>query len=355
MITTIKLRLRDRHSADLSRQSRTVNYVWNFVNETQRESVRRYRLGTSGKFLSKYDYAKLCYGTGKELSVASGTIEEITRQYETSRRTHKKPWLRWRGRKSLGWVPFRGRQIRFDGEQFIFARRKYRPMHLRDLLTPETKVLTGSFNSDARGRWYINVTVEIPDDTYPRAPDVPVGVDLGLKDLATLSTGSKVYNQKPYREREEGLARAQRARKRKRVRAIHAKIANSRKDALHKASTEIARNHSLIFVGDVSSKQLARTRMAKSVLDAGWYDFKSMLAYKAIRHGGRMVEVDERYTTQGCSHCGLVGGPRGAKDLGIREWTCSGCGVHHDRDVNAARNILRVGTDTLEGGASNQS
>lgn len=346
---TIKLRLRDKHAKELCRQARAVNFVWNYCNETQRHSVRRYRCGENTRFLSHFDLGKLTAGTSTDLALSSTTIKAVCKQYAQSRSQHKKPWLRWRGKKSLGWVPYEGRVIRFDGTHFVFRKIKYQPFHLRDELTPETKLRDGSFSQDRRGRWYINCVIEIPAAAIV-APDVAVGIDLGLKDLATLSTGEKVANHRRYRQLEAQLAVAQRARKKKRVRAIHARIANGRKDDLHKASLEIAKKYRTIFVGDVSSSKLARTKLAKSVLDAGWYDFKQMLSYKALMYGGRVIEVDERYTSRGCSGCGALSGPKGPKDLGVREWTCSECGETHDRDVNAARNILRVGQDTLEGG-----
>ena len=181
-----------------------------------------------------------------------------------------------------------------------------------------------------------------------------VGIDLGLKELATLSTGEKIAAPRFYRRSEEAR-HAQRARKTKRARAIHAKIANRRKDFLHKASTKLAKEYGLIVVGDVSPSKLAQTNMAKSVLDAGWSRFRDMLSWKLrLRSGGMLLEVSEHYTSQICSECGRLPSsrPRGIAGLGIREWTCDDCGTVHDRDVNAARNILRIGLDALAEGAS---
>ena len=101
----------------------------------------------------------------------------------------------------------------------------------------------------------------------------------------------------------------------------------------------------------VSPSKLAKTTMAKSVLDAGWADFKTMLGYKAIRHGSRFLEVSEAYSSQACSDCGSIGGPRGLKGLAIRGWTCAECGSEHDRDVNGACNILARGLASLVEGA----
>ena len=155
------------------------------------------------------------------------------------------------------------------------------------------------------------------------------------------------------RRTESRIGVAQRANKKRQARALHAKVRNQRKDHLHKASAALAREYGLIVVGDVSPSKLAKTRMAKSVLDAGWSDFKKMLSYKAIRHGGKVIEVSEAYTSQTCSTCGALpeGRPRGIAGLEIRQWECGGCGAVHDRDVNAALNIARLGQQSLAEGA----
>ena len=103
----------------------------------------------------------------------------------------------------------------------------------------------------------------------------------------------------------------------------------------------------MIVVGDVGSARLAKTNLAKSVNDAGWALFKTLLSYKAIARKVVYREVSERLSTQTCSGCGAIGGPKGREGLGVREWVCGECGVVHDRDVNAALNILRMGHHTL--------
>jgi IS605 OrfB family transposase len=136
------------------------------------------------------------------------------------------------------------------------------------------------------------------------------------------------------------------------VRNIHAKVKNKRKDALHKFTTELVKNNAFIAVGDVSSEWAAKTTVAKSALDAGWGIFRSMIKYKSHLAGVDYMDVPERYTTQTCSSCGVISdtSPKGRTGLGIREWTCSSCGTTHDRDVNAARNILAAGHCRLAGG-----
>lgn len=155
-----------------------------------------------------------------------------------------------------------------------------------------------------------------------------------------------------YRAHEQKLATAQRARKKRRVKALHAQIRNQRKDALHKLSTALVQQNAAIFVGDVASAKLVKTKMAKSTLDAGWSMFKTMLKYKSHRAGTVFEVVNEAYSTQTCSCCGTIppSSPKGRVGLGIREWACSECATVHDRDVNAARNILAAGHRRLAAG-----
>lgn len=323
-----------------------VNYVWNFCNETQKKAAQAQR-----RWLTVVDLKRLTAGSSKFLDIHSHTIQHICTFYDRCRATHKKAWLRWRSRKSLGWVPFSTNHVEFDGSAFVFRGVRYESMHLRDLLKPGMRFGAGSFNADAKGRWYINLTTQV--DCGSPKPENAVGIDLVLKTLATLSTGAKIEMPRFYRESEKALATAQRARKTKRARAIHAKAASRRKDFLHKASKALCVEYGTIIVGDVSPLKLAKTRMAKSVSDAGWADFKNMLSYKAIRHGGRMLEVSEAYSSQVCSACGSLPAsrPQGIAGLSKREWRCDDCDTLHDRDVNAARNILGVGLDTLVAGA----
>ena len=142
---------------------------------------------------------------------------------------------------------------------------------------------------------------------------------------------------------------AQRAHKKRRVTAIHAKIANCRNDWAHKTSTAIVQRAKLIAVGNVSPSKLAKTSMAKSVLDAGWSQLRTMLAYKAIRLGVDYCDVNESGSSLTCSACLAKSGPRGLSQLGVRVWCCSSCGVVHDRDTNASQNILRRGRATPSG------
>jgi putative transposase len=179
-----------------------------------------------------------------------------------------------------------------------------------------------------------------------------LGIDLGLKQFAGFSDDAldNVEAQRFYRTLEPALAHAQRANKRQWVKAIHAKIAHRRKDFQHKLSTDLVNRYGAIFIGNVNAAALARTTQAKSVLDAGWSAFRTMLRYKCADAGVGFDEVDEAFSTQTCSVCHSRTGPQGLEGLRIREWTCSACGTTHDRDRNAARNILAAGRRRLAAG-----
>ena len=337
---TLRLRLKDKHAGFLLEQAREVNFVWNYCNELSHKILQR-----EGRFCSSADLDKLTAGATKAgLSLHSQTVQAISKELVTRRKQFKRAKLRWRvsggSRRSLGWIPFKASAIRYKGGQVWYAGR---PLSLWDSYGLAGYELgTGSFSEDSRGRWYLNVTVKVakPDASKGGAS---VGIDLGLKDFLATSDGVKVEAERFYRDMEDQLAVAQRANKKQRVKAIHAKIANRRKDALHKLSTQLVNEYGAIFIGSVNASGLAKTRMAKSVLDAGWSAFRTMLRYKCDDAGVWFEEVDEAYSTQTCSCCGSLTGPKGVAGLGIRGWQCSVCGAEHDRDVNAARNILQTG------------
>ena len=322
----------------LNKQARAVSYVFNFCNDTQKHALKWCKRWPTG-----FDLNKLTAGSSKELGLHSGTVNAVCEQYAKSRSQKKRPYLRYRGKKSLGWVPLKGRNVKETPNGFHFHGREFRVFKSRDLPVG-AKIKDGTnFSRDSRGNWFLNIVIEV-DAVAPgaRQPIKGVGIDLGLKDFATLSTGEKIEAQRIYRDAEKALAVAQRAGKKRRVSAIHAQIANRRNDFHHKLSTRIVREFDYIAVGNVNAAGLAKTSMAKSVLDAGWSSFRTQLAYKAVKHGAWFEEVNEAFSTQTCSDCGALpdSRPKGIAGLGIRSWTCSECGCVHDRDVNAAKNIL---------------
>lgn len=335
---TLKVRVKDKHAAELSRMARGVNFVWNYLNELSSRAIRE-----KGLFLSAYDMHPYTKGAGRELGLHSQTLQCIAAEYATRRKQFKKSRLSWRKsggvRRSLGWIPVNTGAAKWKKGQ-VFHNGSYFKIWDSYGLS-NYKFRSASFNEDARGRWYFNVVVDA--DIKPSFGQGAVGIDLGLKDIATCSNGEKLENSRFYRRMEDKLAIAQRARNKQRVKAIHAKIKNRRKDAQHKFSRKLVNQYGEIVVGDVSSTKLAKTKMAKSVYDAGWSQLKTMLEYKCAHAGIVFKVVNEAYTTRTCSSCGSLSGPQGVNGLRIRDWECMECGVVHDRDINAARNILSLG------------
>ena len=312
-----------------------VNFCWNFCNQSNIERWSKFR-----KTFSDFDLNKLTAGCAKDLGLHSQSVQAVCEEYAKARKQFKKVKLNWRSRKrSLGWIPFKASGVKVEGDTITYGGRKFKFWLSRPM---DGKIRFGSFAQDSKGHWFVNLVVESKPETRPTTGK-EVGCDLGLKTLATLSDGVELSRENLTRTFEEQLAKAQRARKKKRVTAIHAKIKNKRKDWNHKATTRLVQEYDKIMVGNVSSKKLMKTRMAKSVADAGWSDFKLMLVYKAISLGVEVKEVNESWSTVTCSACSAKSGPRGLRELAVREWVCSNCGSVHNRDVNAAKNILRTG------------
>lgn len=344
-IKTLKVRVKDKHAPLLRQMAYGVNTVWNYINELSHRSIRE-----RGVFLSAFDMDRYTKGASKLLGLHSHTVQEVLREYATRRFQFRKARLNWRKssgtRRSLGWIPFKTGASSWKHGQVYHNGHFFKVWDSYGL--SQYQFRSGSFNEDSRGRWYFNVVVEV--DVKPSLGQDTIGIDLGLKDVATCSEGTKLENGRFYRNLEPKLAIAQRAGKKARVRAIHAKIANRRRDALHKFSRALVERCGTIIVGNVSPQKLAKTPMAKSVLDAGWGQLKMMLSYKCAHAGIVFKEVNEAYTTRACSSCGSLSGPQGVNGLRIREWTCCECGVTHDCDVNAARNILALGHERPAGG-----
>ncbi|MHA3048550.1 RNA-guided endonuclease InsQ/TnpB family protein [Acinetobacter sp. ANC 4639] len=346
---TLKLRIKDKHAKMLSEMASEVNFVWNYVNDLCFKHLQR-----TGQFFSAYDIAQYTKGASKECNLHSQTIQAITEELVTRRKQFKKAKLKWRvsnkksARRSLGWIPFKKVAIKYADGYVQYGKHEFKLWDSYGL--SKYNVKAGSFVEDSQGRWYVCLVVSVLK-THSRGTTL-IGMDLGLKDLATLSTGEKLQAPKIYRKYEHKLAIAQRASNKRRVRAIHAKIKNIRKNMLHQFSSKLVKEHAVIFVGNVNAKALTQTKLAKSVLDASWTTLRTMLKYKCENAGVWYEEVNEAYTTQTCSCCGSrCSSPKGRTGLGVREWQCMECGTLHDRDINSALNILALGHERLAGGS----
>ena len=212
------------------------------------------------------------------------------------------------------------------------------------------------------GRWYVTFTI----DTHAPEPLEPaghaVGVDLGVTDLAVTSDGEKIANPRHLARKARNLARYQRrlARCRKgsanrakaavKVARAHRKVRDARQDYLHRASTRLVRENDVIVIEDLNVSGMVRNRrLARAISDCGWGEFRRQLEYKCERYGRDLVVIDRWYpSSKTCSACGhLLAG----LSLGTRQWTCPSCGARHDRDLNAAKNILAAGQAVTACGA----
>ncbi|WP_149257514.1 RNA-guided endonuclease TnpB family protein [Actinomadura sp. K4S16] len=211
---------------------------------------------------------------------------------------------------------------------------------------------TVTVSRDGAGRWFVSLLCQ---DTIPAAPatENAVGVDAGITRLMALSTGEKIANPGHERRDRARLAKAQRelARKapgsanrdkaRRKVARVHARIADRRRDFLHKVSTRLVRENQTVVIEDLAVGNMLKNRsLARAISDAAWRELRSMLEYKCAWYGRELIVIDRWFpSTKLCGTCGTV---RETLPLDVREWTCE-CGAVHDRDVNAARNLLAAG------------
>ncbi len=338
-LITLKYRIKDSISRKkLIKMGYSINFVWNYCNETSFKYFSHKRV-----LLSGYELQKLTSGCSNELGLNSTSVQLTCEEYAIRQKQFKKNKLNWRkDNKSLGWIPFKSHGVQYISKGLIRYNKKYFKFWESQ---PIGKIKCGSFNQDVKGNWYINLVCEVEEKELHKTGK-EVGVDLGLKNTATYSDGTSFKGIKAYKNLESKLGKVQRAKKKKQINNIYLKIANQRKDSIHKETTRLVREFDTIVVGDVSSKKLVKTKMAKSTFDNSWGAYKTYLEYKTIRFGKVMKVVNESWTSKTCYVCNNIADFGGLSGLSIREWVCSKCLTVHDRDVNAAKNILRIGHDT---------
>lgn len=220
----------------------------------------------------------------------------------------------------------------------------------QDLIDPTTVTVS----RDPCGRWYVSLAVEVADLSPLPAAGAAVGVDLGIKAFAVTSGGEVIDNPRHAERRAANLARYQRrmarcqrgsnnrTKAKAKVARAHRKVAAARSDFLHRTSTHLVRYNDVIVIEDLTVKNMVRNRrLARSISDTGWGTFRRMLEYKAEQAGRRLVVIDRWYpSSKTCSACGYL---LAELSLRTRRWSCPGCGTRHDRDYNAAQNILAAG------------
>jgi putative transposase len=240
-------------------------------------------------------------------------------------------------------------------------------VRMREPLRFAGKIMSATISRVA-DKWFVSITVDTQDDSHlPQAENQGVvGVDLGISALATLSTGEKIAGPKPHKALLGRLRRLSRSLSRKqkgsanrkkaktKLARLHARIANIRQDALHKLTSDLTRRFHTIVIEDLNVRgMMANRHLARSIADMGFYEFRRQLEYKAAMRGGVVVVADHWFpSSKTCSACGTE---QEKMPLAIRQWTCPDCGSIHDRDVNAARNLLAHGLAAPSGSTASSA
>jgi putative transposase len=319
-VRTLRLKVKHEGYAWLNAAAIEINQVWNFSNATSCKAARPFT--GQPRCLSAFDLDKLTAGATECFEhIGSDTIQRVNAELATRRKQFKKAKLRWRvsvgSKRSLGWIPFKAVQLKRKGKSLRFSGKAFRVFE-RELLEG-TSWKSGCFAQDSFGDWWLCLPVA-REVRQTVAPKEAVGLDLGLKDTVATSDGDKLEAGHFYRSIEQRIANAQRRGHKRQAKRLHRTAARRRKDALHKFSRRIVSNYQTIKIGDVSSLKLVKTRMAKSVLDAGWGTLKTQLQYKGQQAGRSVIIVSERDSTRTCSSCKALTGPTGLDMLVVRTW-----------------------------------
>lgn len=357
-----RLRPTKAQAKHLYRMAGAKRFVFNWALAKRKDYYAEYGEGLSTKALSAELTAlkkvpDTAWLKGVDSQLLQQALKDVDRAFQNFfERRARYPRFKSRKRSQPSFrIPQR---VRVEGAKVYIPKVGW--VKLRQSQPVDCKTKSATFKRDTTGSWYVNLTAEfeMPDIPLPPAdPQKVIGIDLGLKDFAVLSTGERIAPPKHYRKLERRLAKAQRrlsrrqkgSKNRDKARAavakIHQKIRNQRNDFIHKLTTSVVRNHQGICIEDLSLKGMAKTKLAKSVLDAALGEFRRQLAYKTVWNRKHLVVID-RFFPSSKLHmaCGAL---NGALTLADRVWTCA-CGETVDRDLNAAQNIRAEGLRMME-------
>ena len=382
IIKRVKLRLypNKKQQNQLLQMFGNDRFVWNQMLGMAKE---RYKNNPSSHFVNEYGMNYLLKPLKQEYPFLqdsdSSSLQVVNHNLAQAFKTlfkHRGGYPRFKSRKSAK-QSYTGRS-----NCKIIAKRRIKLPKLGSIKSSKTgqldncKIKCYTISYDSTGRYYLSLQVETKINSLPETGAV-VGIDMGVADLAITSDGKKYksfnakwlekqvnnwqskyakrkhkalintrqwnHNHKDTKEELNDYHNWQQARM---IKARYqTKIANKRRDYLQKITTELVRDYDVIVIEDLKTKNLLHNHnLAKSISNASWYQFRAMLEYKCKWYGKQLIVVSPNYTSQICSECGYHSGP---KPLQIREWTCQKCGTHHDRDINAAVNILHKGLKAI--------
>lgn len=336
IVRLLKLKLSGGEQAKLEQWFVHLSSVWNW-------GIRKIELDAKDKvYHSKLEFQNLLSEHSKTLDIPSHTLQGMLIQAHNAwgrcfKRLSRRP--RFKGRRNpLNSIPFpdpirnpAGNKIRLP----LLGRVRF---HKQDL--PQGKIKCARIIRRTSG-WYLCLWIDAVHKFPVRKTDAAVGIDPGFSTLLTLSDGTRFENPRELRRGALRLGQAQRSGNRRLGGRLQERQSNRRRDRNHKISRKLIENYWTIFYSNDNFRGLAKLH-GKSVCEAGLGQLISMLAYKAVPAVRRVVPVSSRFTTMTCADCGALTGPSGLRQLEVRQWECA-CGAIHDRDLNAAMNILKVG------------
>lgn len=346
LIRTLKLQLNKSQTDRLEGWLWHLTGVWNFA-------VRKIELDArDGVYHSALDFQNLLAGHSSRLGIPSHVLQGILNQsYASWKRCFsklaKRPRLKGK-RNPLNAIPFPDPIRRPTKNKIRLPNLGPLRCFKQDL--PDGKIKSARIVKRSSG-WYVCLWIDAVHKFPVNQTDAAVGIDPGFITLLTMSDGTRIDNPRELRNSEKRLAQAQRSGNKRLASRIQERQANRRRDRNHKISHQLIVNYKTIFYSKDNFRGLAKTH-GKSVSEAGLGQLIGMLTYKAVPAVRRVVPVSSRFTTMTCSDCGALTGPAGLRGLAVRQWECA-CGAIHDRDVNAARNILNAGQGSCLNGDGN--
>lgn len=346
MARMLKLKLNRDEEKHLEQWLWHLTGVWNFA-------IRKIELDARDRvYHSAFKFRNLLAGHSQIIGIPSHVLQGVLTQahYSWKRcfsKLSKRPRLKGK-RNPLNSIPFPDPIKRPLGNKVLLpgiGRVRY---HSQDL--PDGKIKCGRILKKSSG-WYLCLWIDAVHRFAVKETDSAIGIDPGFSTLLTLSTGEKIANPRELRSGAMRIAQARRGRNAHLSARIHERQSNRRRDRNHKISRRLIENFKTIFYSKDNFRGLAKA-YGKSVSEAGLGQLIRMLTYKAVPAVRLVVPVGSRFTTMTCSACGGLNGPRGLRGLAVRQWECA-CGVIHDRDLNAARNVLNAGAGSALKAAGN--
>lgn len=345
-----------------------VRFVWNAL------TANFYAYGTAD-FVEKLSEKQIKESNEFLSSVSAAALQqkrmdfmETTKQFFNKKRKVKLGRMKFK-KKNVSRESYRlpNQKFKLNQENKTIRLEKigFVPIVIDRQLPEDANCRSVTVSKTPTGKYFVSILVKINTNLLPLTGK-SVGIDLGLKDLFIFSNGDVVNNPRWFRESQSKLAKAQRHLSRKtkgsmrykkqriKVAKVHEKITNQRKHFLHCMSTTLVKNFDVVFSEDLNVAGMKKVlNLGKSISDAGWAEFVRQLEYKSKWYGKTFFKIGRFYaSSQICSCCGHKDGK---KALDVREWTCPSCGIHHDRDLNAATNVLLKGYSDLTGLSINDS